>query len=164
MSFIGGNLDDIEASAARLIDSGASAVATGHETHSAAVVLAQAIDEAMTTLLARFESVADGLTNDIASAHSVLAGSDWQGQSRENALVIKEQLQGRVNGVLASASSNLAVEKGTFMTRAQALVDAIQADFQRVMTDVDGEYGSLAAASRRTRDNLALADQTIGAM
>jgi hypothetical protein len=74
---------------------------------------------------------------------------------------VKERLQGQVNAVLTTATANLSTEKTTFITRAQALVDNIQTEFQRVMNEIDGEYTQLAAASRQTRDNLALADQTI---
>ena len=161
VGFIGGNLEDIEASAGRLVESGALAASTGSDTHAAAMVLSESIDEAMSRLVSTFEGIAETLTTDIARSHSVLAASDWQGQSRENALVLKERLQGQVNAVLASATANLSMEKTTFVGRAQALVDNVQSEFQRVMTDIDTEYAQLAAASRRTRDNLALADQTI---
>ncbi len=161
MGFIGGNLDDIEASAARLIDSGGMAVTTGADTHAAAIQLFDAIDQAMSSLVSRFEMLADTLAADIAQSHATLVGSDWQGQSRENALAIKENLQGQVTRVLGDATSSLASEKATFVTRAQALVDSVQTDFLRVMNEVDVEYATLADASRRTRDNLAMADQTI---
>ncbi len=161
MGFIGGNLEDIEASAARLIDSGEVAVTTGADTHAAALQLFDAIDEAMGNLVSRFEMLADTLATDIAQSHAVLAGSDWRGQSRENALAIKENLQGQVTRVLGDATSSLATEKATFVSRAQVLVDSVQTDFQRVMNEVEIEYSTLADASRRTRENLAIADQTI---
>lgn len=161
MGFIGGNLEDIEASAARLVDSGGMAVTTGTDTHAAALQLFDAIDQAMSSLVSRFEMLAETLTSDIAQSHATLAGSDWQGQSRENALAIKENLQGQVTRVLGDATTSLASEKSTFVARAQALVDSVQTDFQRVMNEVEVEYAGLADASRRTRDNLALADQTI---
>lgn len=161
MSFIGGNLTDIETSAARMAQSGSMAVSSGSDTRAAAVALSEAVDDAMTALMSRFEAIADSLSADIAQSHSVLAGSDWQGQSRENALAIKEQLQGQVNGVLATATTNLSGEKAAFVARAHALVDSVQTDFQRVMVEIDTEYSALAAASRRTRENLEIADQTI---
>jgi len=161
MAFIGGNLEDIEVSAARLMDSGELAVVSGTDTHAAALQLFDAIDQAMGTLVSRFETIAETLSGDIAQSHATLAGSDWQGQSRENALAMKENLQGQVTRVLGEATTGLATEKATFVARAQALVDSVQTEFQRVMHDVDAQYSSLAAASRRTRDNLELADQTI---
>lgn len=161
MSFIGGNLSDIEASAARLAESGSMAVASGTDTRAAAVALSEAVDDAMTALVTRFEAIAESLSADIAQSHSVLVGSDWQGQSRENALAIKEQLQGQVNGVLGTATTNLAGEKAAFISRANVLVESVQSDFQRVMVEIDNEYNALAAASRRTRENLEMADQTI---
>lgn len=161
MSFIGGNLADIETSAARLTQSGSAALTSGADTSSAAVVLSEVIDEAMNALVARFETIAETLSGDIAQSHSVLVSSDWQGRSRENALAIKEQLQGQVNGVLATATTNLAAEKAAFTSRAQALVDSVHTDFQRVMVEIEAEYSALAAASRRTRENLEMADQTI---
>lgn len=161
MAFIGGNLEDIERSAARLADSGSLARSVGAETHSAAMVLSDAVEEAMARLLSDFESIAETLTADISQSHAVLAGSDWQGRSRENALLVKEQLQAQVNTVLGSATENLLSEKAGFITRAQTLVDSVHVDFQRVMGEVETEYLNLAEASRRTRENLALADQTI---
>lgn len=161
MSFIGGNLQDIESSAARLVDSGAMAVATGADTHGAAVVLADAVDQAMTQLVSRFEGIAESLSAEITQSHAVLAGSDWQGQSRENAIVMKEELLAQVNAVLGSATASLSSEKATFIARSQALVESVQSDFQRVMNDVDMRYAGLAEATRRTRENLELADQTI---
>lgn len=161
MAFIGGNLQDIEASAARLTDSGALAVSSASQTQQAAVVLAGAVDEAVTHLVAQFEGIAATLAADITQSHAVLAGSDWHGQSRENALVMKEELLAQVHAVLAAATENLAAEKAAFVARSEALLDAVQTDFQRVMNEVDARYSNLAAASRRTRDNLALADQSI---
>lgn len=161
MGFIGGNLEDIEASAARLVNSGGLAATSGAETHTAAVQLFEAIDQAMNGLVSRFETIAETLSGDIAQSHATLAGSDWQGQSRENALLIKESLQGQVARVLGDATAALVSEKATFVARAQALADSVQTDFQRLMNEVEVEYSSLADASRRTRDNLAIADQTI---
>ncbi len=161
MGFIGGNLEDIEASAVRLASSGGLAATTGAETHTAAIQLFEAIDNAMNGLVLRFETIADTLTGDIAQSHATLAASDWHGQSRENALVIKESLQAQVTRVLADATVGLEAEKATYVARAQALVDSVQTDFQRLMNEVEVEYSGLAAASRRTRDNLAFADQTI---
>lgn len=161
MSFIGGNLQDIEASAARLVDSGAMAVSSGADTHGAALVLADAVDQAMSQLVARFEGIADSLSAEIAQSHAVLAGSNWQGKSRENAVIMKEELLAQVNAVLGSATANLSSEKATFIARSQSLVEAVQTDFQRVMSDVDAQYAGLADAARRTRENLELADQTI---
>jgi hypothetical protein len=161
MAFIGGNLDDIERSAARLADSGSMARSAGAETHAAVLVLSEVVHEAMSRLLSNFESIADTLTADISQSHAVLAGSDWHGLSRENALLVKEQLQAQVNSVLGGATANLASEKTAFIARAQTLVDNVHTEFQNVMGEVENEYLSLAEASRRTRENLALADQTI---
>lgn len=161
MSFIGGNLQDIEISAARLVDSGAMAVSSGADTHGAAIALAEAVDQAMSQLVARFEGIAESLSAEIAQSHAVLAGSNWQGQSRENAVVMKEELLTQVNAVLGSATASLSNEKATFIARSQALVDSVQSDFQRVMADVETQYSGLAEATLRTRENLELADQTI---
>ena len=154
MGFIGGNLEDIETSAGRLVESGALAVATGSDTHAAAMILSEAINEAMSRLVSTFEGIADALTTDIAQSHSVLAASDWQGQSRENALVLKERLQGQVNAVLTTATANLSTEKTTFITRAQALVDNIQTEFQRVMNEIDGEYTQLEIGRASCRERV----------
>jgi hypothetical protein len=161
MAFIGGNLDDIERSAARLADSGALARSVGGDAHAAVLVLSDAVEDAMTRLLSNFEATADTLTSEIAQSHAVLTGSDWHGRSRDNAVVAKEQLQAQVNSVLGTATADLASEKTAFITRAQVLVERVHTEFQRVMGEVENEYLALAEASRRTRDNLELADQTI---
>ncbi len=161
MSFIGGNLHDIEASATRMSQTGAAAVASGSETHSAAVVLAASIDDAMRTMVTHFERIADGLATEIQQSHNTLVATDWHGQSRENAVAIKDELLGQVSTILATATGSLSAEKAAFVSRADALVESVQTDFQRTMNDVEARYGALAAASRRTADNLALADQTL---
>lgn len=161
MAFIGGNLHDIEASANRLVDSGAQAASSGAETHQAAVALAGAIEEAMARLLSQFEGTADRLSADIVQSHAQLTNAEWQGRSKDNAVVLKEELLAQVNGVLAAAAANLSNERTVFVGRAEAMVAAIQTDFQRVMNEIEVRYTELAAASRRTRENLELADQTI---
>ena len=161
-AFIGGNLDSIEASAKRLNESGAMALTTSETTAAAAVQLEEAIATAMDALLKRFEEIASTMTTDINASHSQLAGSDWHGASRENALAIKENLQGQVTGVLGNATANLGNEKAAFVARAAALVDNVNVEFRRVMTEVDAEYANLANASRKTMENLRAADATIG--
>ena len=161
-AFIGGNLQSIEDSAKRLNESGAMAVATGESTSQAAQQLEEAISSAMESLLTRFEEVAGTLTDDINASHSQLVGSDWQGASRDNAIAIKEHLQGQVTSVLGAATSNLGAEKTAFLTRAGALVESVNVEFKRVMTEVDAEYAQLADASRKTMENLIAADATIG--
>ena len=160
-SFIGGNLQAIEDAAARLVESGTVAVATGTETKSAADQLEIAIASAMDDLLRRFEQIAATLTDDVTASHQQLVGSDWRGASRDNAVQIKEHLQGQINTVLGTATSNLGTEKSMFLNRAAALVSNVETEFNRVMHEIDGEYTSLANASRRTMENLAAADQTI---
>lgn len=160
-NFIGGNLADIETSAQRLVDSGAMAVTTGTETQRAAVALSEAIERAMGDLVTAFEGVAATLTDDISQSHNRLVGTDWQGASRENAIAIKESLQGQVGTVITTATTNMNNEKTAFIARANDLVAHVETEFQRVMGDVELQYTELATASRTTAENLALADQTI---
>ena len=160
-AFIGGNLADIQASADRLVVSGTAAEQTGSDTATAAVALQEAIDTAMTNLVTAFEGVANALTEDIQQSHNQLAGSDWRGASRENAVAIKEALQGQVNQVLGVATTNLGNEQTAFTTRAQDLVAHVEGQFKAVMADVQTQYGELAKASIRTKENLEAADQTI---
>ena len=160
-AFIGGNLADIEASANRLIVSGTAAEATGTDTAAAALALQEAIDTAMSNLVTAFEGVAAALTDDIQQSHGQLVGSDWRGASRENAIAIKETLQGQVNTVLGLATTNLANEQTAFTTRAQDLVAHVEGQFKQVMADVQTQYGELADAASRTKANLEAADQTI---
>jgi len=160
-AFIGGNLDGIEASAQRLNDSGGMAITSGSETRNAAVVLSEAIEQAMGQLLNTFEGIAQTLQDDIAQSHTQLVGTDWRGASRENAIAIKQNLQGQVTGVLGTATTNMNEEKTGFINRANDLVSHVETEFQRVMGEVDTQYAELATASRKTAENLALADQTI---
>ncbi len=160
-AFIGGNLDSIEQAASRLDQTASKALDTSAQTDAAAERLLAAIDDAMATLLARFNDVAGEMTSEISQSHAQLEGSDWQGTSRENALAIKNELQGQVNSILESATTSLQTERDGFHNRAEALVASVRQDFGAVMTNVDAEYQNLALASRRTRDNLLAADQTI---
>jgi len=160
-AFIGGNLADMESSAARLVDSGAVAVDTGNETQRAAVALSEAIETAMGDLIRAFEGVAGVLSDDIAQSHTQLVGTDWQGASRENAIAIKESLQGQVKTVLEAATGNLTAEQAAFKGRAADLVTHVESQFQRVMGEVETQYAALAQASRDTKANLEAADQTI---
>ena len=159
--YIGGNLQSIADSASRLDASAAMAVTTATRTKGAADALEAAVTAALNDLVRSFGSIADGMNDEISSSHRSLLGADWQGASRDNALVIKEQLQGQVQGVLHSATDRLEAERNAFVTRASALVASVETDFKRVMHEVDSEYSNLARASRKTMDNLAAADQTI---
>ncbi len=159
--FIGGNLESIEQVATRLDASGTKALATSSASDSAAETLMVAVDDAMAELVRRFGEVASELTDDITQAHSQLEGTDWQGTSRENAIAIKADLQSQVNRVLGSATESLNAEKDAFHARAEALVAGVRQEFGAVMSNVDVEYRNLALASRKTRDNLMAADQTI---
>lgn len=161
-AFIGGNLQSIEDSAKRLNQSGAMAVTTSESTSQAAHQLEEAITIAMDSLLSRFHEIAGTMTDDINASHGQLVGTDWQGASRDNAIAIKEHLQGQVSTVLGTATSNLGSEKAAFLSRAGALVEGINVEFRRVMVEVDGEYTKLADASRKTMENLIAADATIG--
>lgn len=160
-AFIGGNLDSIEQVATRLDASAAKALDTSSASDSAAERLMVAIDEAMTELVNRFGDVAGELTSDISQSHSQLEGTDWQGTSRENAVAIKADLQSQVNRVLETATTSLNAERDAFHARAEALVLSVRQEFGTVMTNVDAEYRNLALASRKTRDNLMAADETI---
>ena len=70
-------------------------------------------------------------------------------------------LQGQVNQVLGVATTNLGNEQTAFTTRAQDLVAHVEGQFKAVMADVQTQYGELAKASIRTKENLEAADQTI---
>lgn len=160
-AFIGGNLESIERAASRLDQTASKAIDTGRQSDAAAEQLFGAIEEAMATLLARFEGVAGELTTEITQSHAELEGSDWQGTSRDNAVAIKNELQGQVTSILESATTNLQAEREAFRTRAQLLLESVHNEFGQVMANVDAEYQGLALASRRTRENLLAADQTI---
>jgi len=160
-AFIGGNLEAIGASATRLEQSGAAAMESGNSTGTAAAALETAITEAMDRLIRTFEQIAGDLELDIAASHEQLETTDWQGASRDNALAIKTQLEGQVKTVLGTATSNLTAEQTAFNTRGRELVESINGEFKDVMARVDEEYAGLAAASRKTRDNLMAADATI---
>ncbi|MFT7476689.1 MAG: hypothetical protein ACI81L_003649 [Verrucomicrobiales bacterium] len=160
-AFIGGNLQSISESASRLDASGAMAITTATRTKGAADSLEAAVTAALNDLVRSFGSIADGMSEEIASSHRSLVGADWQGASRDNAVAIKEHLQGQVRSVLGSATDRLEAERNAFVARASELVASVETDFKRVMHDVDAEYSNLARASRRTMENLAAADQTI---
>lgn len=160
-AFIGGNLESIERAAMRLDNTATKALDTGAQSNAAAEQLLTQVDDAMTTLLSRFTDVAGELTTEISQSHAELEGSDWQGTSRENALAIKNELQAQVNTILESAAVNLQAERDGFHARAEALLASVQRDFGSVMVNVETEYQNLALASRRTRENLLAADQTI---
>lgn len=161
MSIIGGNLADIEQAAGRLDDSGRKAVDTGTTAKTAADVLAASIDDAMSELVRRFADIAAELNADITTAHQRLQATEWQGASREAAVGIKQELKAQVDTVLGTATDNLNVEKGNFLTRAQALVDHVEGEFRAVMGQVETEYVRLADAARTTAQNFEAADQTI---
>ena len=160
-SFIGGNLDSIAQVATRLDASGAKALETSGATDTAAQTLTGAVDDAMKQLVSRFSDIAAELNADILQSHNELSNSDRQGTSRDNAVQIKADLQTQVSGVLESATTSLNQERDAFNLRAQALLDNVQQEFGKVMTNVDAEYQNLAGASRQTRENLLAADQTI---
>lgn len=160
-AFIGGNLEAITESAARMDDSATKAMGTVDLTASAAGTLSSAVETAMTDLLKTFGQIGSDLSDDINRTHTTLVNADWQGSSRENAVIIKERLQTQVNEVIAAANQNLNDEKTAFNNRSQAIIESVNTEFKQVMTNVNTEYASLAKASRDTRANLEAADGTI---
>ena len=160
--FIGGNLDDMESSAAVLDETGASALFSGTEAGAQVNELSAAVSEATSTLVNRFGTTADTLRADIGAAHARLGGTDWSGNSRERALEIKTELQAEVDRVLTAATDMMLSEKMAVVSRSEELVATVEQQYAAVMQQANDRYLELARAARATRDNFAAADQTIG--
>lgn len=161
MGIVGGNLADIGANEASLRTTGGLAVTSGTATGAAAANLQGAIVEATGALVREFERIAGELTSDIERASRQLEATDWQGQSREQAVLIETDLKGQVNQVMRSAATSMAAEQDAFCKRADALVGEIEDKFTRVMEQVEIEYAALGTAARVTAERLEAADQTI---
>lgn len=160
-NIIGGNLQSIQASADRMTKSAQAALDTHKDTATAADQLTVAIEEAMTTLTKRFETIAGVLQTDITASHTELKNADWKGKSYDNAVILKGQLQGEVDRVLREATKSLDHEKSNFNQRAQDLLSQVNDQFKKVMEKIDFEYNNLADASIKTMQNLEAADGTI---
>ncbi len=161
MAIISGNLDQITESAKRLVQSADKALDTTKDSTNAGDELAVAIKTSTDALMTRFNQIALDLKEDIAASHRQLEATDWQGQSRDNAIAIKQELEGQVGTVLEQAATALGAEQTAFVDRAQALVDEISGSFGNVMNQVNERYGELATAADQMRTNLEAADQTI---
>ncbi|MGI9605056.1 MAG: hypothetical protein ACR2P0_02840 [Acidimicrobiales bacterium] len=161
MAIVGGNLADIDASAVRLQEAGASALGTGDHTRTAVATLHDAIGSATTEMLRRFDSIASDLHDQIQRAEAQLQSSDWHGNAKEQAITIKAELSGRVTSVLGSATAAFQSESAAFSARSEALLAEIDGQFRSVMAAIDAEYGRLAQAAQATRQNFEYADQTI---
>ncbi len=161
MAIIGGNLNDIAASASRLDDSALMALQTQEQTKGAGGVLQDAVTDATQQLITQFQEIASSMVGDIEQSHRVLAGADWNGQSQRNAIAIKEQLKAEVGRVLDEATLAFQAEQRAFNGRAAELMAQIDGSFGQVMKQVDVQYRDLATAAKTMRDNLEAADQTI---
>ena len=161
MGIVGGNLADIEANEQSLRTAGGLAVTSGSETGAAATNLQGAIVEATGALVGEFERIAGDLNTDIERAAQQLEATDWQGQSREQAVLIKADLKRQVHQVMQTAATSISAEKDAFCKRADALVAEVEDNFKRVMERVEAEYSALGTAARTTAERLEAADQTI---
>jgi hypothetical protein len=159
--FIGGNLEDMETSAAVLDDTGAAALVSGTEAGTQVNELSAAVGESTNLLVSRFTATADGLRSEIGAAHSRLEATDWSGHSRDRAVEIKVELQAEIDRVLAAATDMMNAEKQAFVSRADELVSTVEQQFTSLMQQSNDRYLDLARAARATRDNFASADQTI---
>ncbi len=161
MGIVGGNLAEIGANEGSLKATGGMAVTTGSETGSAAVSLEAAVTKATGDLVTRFEQLAADMNAEIKRASMQLQGTDWKGNSREQAIAIEANLKGKVANVLATSTAALNDEKRAFCDRAGALVSEVNDRFNKVMADIDREYDALANAAKQTMQNFEAADQTI---
>jgi hypothetical protein len=161
MGIVGGNLADIGANEQSMRTTAEMAVKSGTETGSAATALHGAIVEATGNLVKEFERIAAELKADIGRAAGQLEASDWHGQSREKAVLIKADLTTKVDNVMTTAATNLAAEQKAFCDRSDALVADIEGKFKAVMGQVETDYTALANAARVTMQRFEDADQTI---
>lgn len=161
MSIVGGNLADIEANEGSLQTTAGLAVKSGGDTGAAAHSLHGAIVEATGNLVKEFERIAGDLQTDIRRAAGQLEATDWHGQSRDQAVLIKANLTSQVDKVMATAASSLTAEQKAFCDRADALVGEINDKFASVMHQVETEYTALGNAARATAQQFEAADQTI---
>ena len=159
--FIGGRLEDISSAAEKLTATGINAEGCGEQTKQASEDLQTAINEAMQNLTTRFNGIATDLNGEIKAAHDQLGAADWQGQSFENALQIKTDLQTQVNNVVDQATTAIDTERGAFEARATEIVTEVGQKFHTLMGEVNTKYGDLAKASNQTMINLQEADKTI---
>lgn len=161
MVLIGGNLEDISQTAARIRESGRAAASSTVGAAALAGELVASVESATQQMIVRFEGIAADLDAQIQGTTSALQAADWSGRSRESANEIQISLQSQVQSILERARAELEAEKGQFVTRSQGLLAAIESDFGAVMNDVDIRFGELASAAEQTRANLEEADRTI---
>ena len=161
MSIVGGNLAEIGANEESLRTTASAAGKTGADTGSAAGVLQAAIVDATAELVRTFESIATELRTEIDRAARQLEATDWQGRSRERALLVEAELKSQVTRVMDAATTTLTGEQKAFCDRAEVLVGEIDGRFAGVMEQVGVEYEALGRAARLTMENFEAADQTI---
>jgi len=159
--FIGGRLEDIEGAATRLADTGVNVGKCGEHCKTASDEVKGAIDEAMGTLMTRFNDIAGEINTEIQAADTKLNTADWKGQSQVNAIAIKNELQTQINTVVEQATGTISTEKAAFEARTAEIATEVGLKFQNIMNDVNLRYSDLSKASNQTMLNLLEADKTI---
>jgi hypothetical protein len=161
MARIGGNVGDIQSTAANISETGTAATAAGADAANFAQRMDAEISDVTTMLESHFTSMADALREQITATKQRLAGTDWEGTSQAEATRAEAALHGDVNAVLGNALESTSQFKAFMMSQAHEFVGMVEGDFNTIMANVDGAYQDLSKASNKFAENLQLADETI---
>ncbi|MEY2421017.1 MAG: hypothetical protein QOI95_1084 [Acidimicrobiaceae bacterium] len=161
MGRIGGNVADIQAASQRLGDAGGAATTAGSDAAKVSSELHAQVDSVTNTLKTHFTTMATGLRDQITTAKNSLQTSDWDGTSRAAADAAEADLSAAVGQILDEALSAADGMRADVTKQVTAFDDAIRGQFNKVMTDVNDRYSTLANGATTFASALEQTDQTI---
>lgn len=164
MTRIGAAHQDVVASAGSLDVAGVLATTTGVQATGAAEELELAISELENLLRTHAHELADQLRGRVSDHAATLAGTDWAGASKEQAVLAEQTLSAEVEQVLTQALAEIDAFGQTVRQRAGAYRQGVEGELRAALGHVETAYASLAEVSRQYLNALQLADQTIRAV
>lgn len=161
MTRIGAAHHDVVASAGSLDVAGLLATTTGVQATGAAEELEASISELEALLRTHAHELADQLRQRVADHAATLAGTDWAGASKEQAMLAEQHLAAEVEQVLIHALAEIDAFGQSVRLRVAAYRQGVEGELRAALGHVEAAYASLAEVSRQYLNALQAADQTI---
>lgn len=161
MTRIGGDHDQLTTAGTTLDSTGEEASATASEFRQSSSVAREGVERVGQTLRSQIESMRAELSQKVANHTAMLEQTDWQGQSKEQALAAAQSIQQRIDATCDQALEMAEQLATSERETVESLCAQIEGDFTRMMSQADAAYHAEGQRARSMQAGLAAADQTI---
>jgi len=157
---IGGNIEEMQGTAGAMTDTGTQFVDAGGTAQQFASTMESEVEDVTNVLRTHFEGLGGDLRQAVSSAQTRLGSTDWTGNAQLRATEAEGRLNGQISTFLTQTSEAVAQFKASLMTQANEFVGMVQGDFNRIMGNIDAEYGALSTGTRQTATGLEEVDSS----